>query len=154
MLRTFLLPLLLLAFTADAHAENRVLQCKTSRARQAPVPDGQALVANVVRSMSPIPLDAAQFTDKKLARSMVVEALFVRATDSGTTEVTARFVNCTKQTLAVRVRVSFLDAQQFPTEPVSTWRTMFLPARGTGVFSERSIAARGVANYLIELAPN
>ena len=154
MIRKLLLPVALFSFAASAHAENRVVKCNTYRARHAPVPEGPALVANVARSMRPIPLDAVQFTDKKLTRQMVVESLFSRPTDSGTTEVVARFVNCTSETLAVRVRVSFLDADQAPTEPTSTWRTQFIPARGTGVYSERSIAARGVTNYLIELAGN
>jgi len=154
LLRTILALIALLAASDAAYAENRVLKCHVGSARHAPLPDGPALTANVAKSMTPIPLDAAQFTDKKLAKSMVVEGLFSRITDSGSSEVTARFVNCTKNTLAIRVRTSFMDAQQFPTEPSSAWRTVFIPALGTGLYSEKSIAPKGVANFLIELAPN
>jgi len=149
--------LVLLAFMATAtaaHAENKELKCWTGRARHAEMPDGPALVANVARSMRPIALDAVQFTDKQLTKKMVVEGLFNRETESGSTEVTARFVNCKKEPLAIRVRTSFMDAQQYPTEPTSAWRTVFIPALGTGVYSEKSIAPKGVANFLIEVAPN
>lgn len=131
--------------------ENRMLKCSITRARAAPGPGGPALVANVPGAMTPIDLNAVQMTDKEVRKSVVVEGLFARRTEVNTLEVIARFVNCTKQPLAVQARTSFIDNQQVPTEPTSVWKTFYLPARATGTYSERSIGGANVASYLIEL---
>jgi hypothetical protein len=131
--------------------ENRVVKCSTSNARSADSPGGPALIANVARSMTPIDLNAVQMTDKKLTRSVVVEGLFVRRTETNTVEVLARLVNCTKKPLKIDARSSFLDVSQFPTEPTSAWRTIFIPALATGVYQEKSLSRDEVKYYLIEL---
>jgi hypothetical protein len=136
-----------------AFAENQVLKCHVGVARRAPVV-GDTLTANVARSMTPVALDSVQFTDKKLAKSMIVEGIYTRRTETNTVEVMARLVNCTKKPLQVKARASFLDAQQFPTESPSQWRTVFLPPRGFGLFTEKSIGKVDVANFLIEMSPN
>ena len=134
-----------------AARENRVLKCRTSAARHAPSPGGPAFVANIPRSMTPIDLNAVQMTDKALTRKMVVEGLFARRSEMDNLEVTARFVNCTGQPMAVQARASFMDADQMPTEGTSVWKTVFLPAYATGTYSERSIAQAKVATFLVEL---
>lgn len=131
--------------------ENRVVACNTWRARADMGADGPALVANVPRSMTPISLNAVQFTDKRIQRKMVVEGLFARRTENNNVEVMARFVNCKKEPLVLQVRSSFLDATQYPTEPTSVWKTVHVPPFATGVYQERSIATDKVANYLVEL---
>ena len=131
--------------------ENRVLKCRTSAARGAQSPGGPVLVANVSRSMTPIDLNAVQMTDKALTRRMVVEGVFARRSEMDNLEVTARFVNCTAEPMAVQARASFLDADQMPTEGTSVWKTVFLPAYATGVYAERSIAQGKVATFLVEL---
>lgn len=131
--------------------ENRPLKCKTSKARGAKSPGGPALVANVPRSMTPIDLNAVMMTEKKLGREMVVEGLFAQRTETDALLVTARLINCTKSPMVVQARSSFMDANQIPTEPSSVWRTIFIPARATGVYQERSIGTNQVAAYLIEL---
>lgn len=143
-----------LAFTAQTAAarENRVVHCDTWRARADMGTSGPALVANVPSSMTPISLNAVQFTDKRIQRKMVVEGLFARRTENNNVQVMARFVNCKKEPLVLKVRSSFLDATQFPTEKTSSWKTVFVPPFATGVYTESSIATDKVASYLIELA--
>lgn len=144
------LPALLAATAAEAR-ENRLLKCRTSAARAAPGPGGPALVANVPRSMTPIDLNAVQMTDRALTRRVVVEGLWAQRTEADTLMVTARFVNCTKKPIVIQARSNFMDAAQVPTEPVSAWKTIFIPARATGVYQERSIGMGNVAAYLVEL---
>ena len=154
MKRTLMLAALagsLLATTAAA--ENNVVKCKTWQARRAAPVAGPALVANVPKSMTPIDLNAVQFTDKPLTRQMLVEGLFARRTETDTVEVTARFINCTDKPLQVQARSSFMDLTQAPTEPVSAWTQVFIPPKGTGTYRERSMSRDEVQYYLIELAP-
>lgn len=135
-----------------AHAdENRVLKCKTGRARAGGKYNGPALVANVARSMTPIDLEAVQMTDKALTKNVIVEAMMAQRTETNTLQVMTRLVNCTKNPLQVEARSSFMDANQFPTEPVSAWKRVFLPALATGVYSESSIGRDKVASYFVEL---
>lgn len=132
-------------------AENQVVKCKTAKARKSAPYAGPALVANVPRSMTPIDLNAVQFTDKALARQVVVEGLFARRTETDTVEVTARFINCTGEPLQVQARSSFMDETQNPTEPTSVWSRVAIPAYGTGVYRERSMGRDEVKYYLVEL---
>lgn len=143
-----------LAFPAsDAAArENQVLKCKTGKARKAPPYAGAALVANVAKSMTPIDLNAVQFTDKALTRELVVEGLFARRTETDTVEVSARFVNCTGGPLIFRARSSFMDDVQYPVEPASAWQRVIIQPYATGVYRERSMKRDEVKYYLIEIA--
>lgn len=144
--------LLLLATAGATEArENRLLKCSTSTARGSRSTGGPVLVANVPRAMTPIELNAVQMTDRRLTRSMVVEGLFAQRTPVDTLAVTARLVNCTKKALVVQARSSFMDSNQLPTENASVWKTVFLPARATGTYSETSIGSKSVAAYLIEI---
>lgn len=147
--------LLAVVGVGDAQArENRPLKCYTGRAHDAPSFGGPALVANVPRSMTPIDLNAVQMTDRKLWKSVIVEGLFARRTDTDTLEVTARFVNCTKNPIVIQARSNFMDDQQVPTENASVWKTVFISPLATAVYQERSIGTTKVANYLIELRSN
>lgn len=141
----------LLATASVESRENRVLKCKTSAARGAKSTGGPALVANIPRAMTPIDLNAVQMTDKALTRKVVVEGLWAQRTEADTLLITARLVNCTKKPLVVQARSNFMDAAQIPTEPVSAWKTIFLPPRATSVYQERSIGMGKVAAYLVEL---
>ncbi len=146
--------LALLAQTAAEARENRTVKCYTYRARWAESSGGPALVANIPSSMTPIDLNGVQFTDKKLGRSMIIEAVFAQRTPTNGLKVTTRFVNCTKQPLAVQLRASFMDANQIPTEKSSAWKTVFISPLATGVYEESSIGRDRVDAFLIELRPN
>lgn len=135
-----------------AARENRVVKCKTGAARSAPPYAGAALVANVPRAMTPIDLNAVQFTDKALTRQMLVEGLFARRTETDTVEVSARFVNCTGRALTIRARSSFMDDVQYPVEPASAWQRVIIQPYATGVYRERSMKRDEVKYYLIEIA--
>lgn len=136
--------------SAGQARENRVIKCSVGKARAAQSTGGAALVANVPRAMTPIDLNAVQMTDKGVIRSVLVEGLFARRTETDTIEVTARLVNCSKKPLQIDVRSSFMGADQFPSEPTSAWQRVFLPPFATGVYREQSMS-RNVASYLIEL---
>lgn len=146
--------LALFSATAAEARENRPLKCYTGRAHRAPSQGGPALVANVPRSMTPIDLNAVQMTDRALWKSVIVEGLFARRTDTDTLEVTARFVNCTKQPIVIQARSNFMDEMQVPTENASVWKTIFISPLATAVYQERSIATTKIANYLVELRSN
>lgn len=155
MLRQFTALGVLAALASPALAtENKVVSCKTYMARWAGPSGGPALVANVPSSMSPIDLNAVLFTDKKLARSAIVEGLFAQRTPVGGLHVTARLVNCTSKSLVVQVRSNFMDANQLPTEAASAWKTVYLSPRATAVYDENSIGRSTVNHYLLELRPD
>lgn len=132
--------------------ENQVVKCKVNKARKAPGYAGAALVANVPKSMTPIDLNAVQFTDKALTRLMLVEGLFARRTETDTVEVSARFVNCTNKPLTIRARSNFMDEVQYPVEPTSSWQRVIIQPYATGVYRERSMKRAEVKYYLIEIA--
>ena len=136
--------------TASAR-ENRVLKCKLSKVRGAPQKTGPALVHGVKKALTPIDLNAVQMTEKWLAKRVLVEGLWAQRTGTDALLVTARLVNCTKKPLVVRARSNFMDVTQMPTEEASAWKTIFLPARATGVYQERSIGTKNVAAYFVEL---
>jgi hypothetical protein len=141
-----------ITLAVPAAAENKVVACKTGRAARAPSVAGPALVANIPRAMTPIALNAVQFTDRALTRTVLVEGLFARRTETDTVEVTARLVNCTGAPVQALARSSFMDEAQAPTEPTSGWRRIFLPPYGTGVYREKSVGREAVHYYLIELS--
>lgn len=132
-------------------AENRELKCKISAARADRGGGGPALVANIPKAMTPIDLNAVLMTDKAVRKAVIVEGLFARRTETDTLEVTARFVNCTKEPISVQVRSNFMDQSQVPTEPSSVWKTVYISPRSIGTYQERSIATGNVAAYLVEL---
>jgi hypothetical protein len=145
-----LIPLAFAAKMGEAR-ENRLVKCNISAARADPGQGGPALVANVPRSMTPITLNAVQMTDKTLRRKMVVEGLFAMRTEGENIEVVARFVNCTNKDIVVQARSSFMDKSQLPTEKSSIWENVYVPARGTGTYQERSIGGAKVEAFLVEI---
>jgi len=150
-----LLAAAMLAITAPAlAAENKVLTCKTWRARAAGPSGGPALVANVPSSMTPIDLNAVQYTDRGLGRRVIIEAVQAMRTPAQGLSVFSRLVNCTSKPLTVQMRTNFLDTNQIPTEAASAWRTIFLSPRATASYQETSIAGGKVAAFYIELRPN
>ena len=155
-MRTILLIGLALAAAAApvAAAENRVITCDTWKARAAGSAGGPALVANVPSSMTPIDLNAVQYTDRKLGRRIIVEAVQAMRTPNQSLKVFVRFVNCKSQPITVQARTNFLDGNQMPTESASAWRTIFLSPRSTSGYEEISIGGRNVAAFYVELRPN
>lgn len=101
---------------------------------------------------SPIPLDSVQFSSMDAATSLSIQRLSAVRTPTNTVEVAARFISCEDKPFAVRVRTSFMDAAQAPTEQASGWQTIYLQPHLTAAYSERSTSTK-VANYLIEIMP-
>jgi hypothetical protein len=112
---------------------------------------GPALVGHEYGPQTtPIPLNSVQFSDRSAANSLAVQNLYAARTPANTTSVTARLISCSDSSLAVRVRTSFMDADQAPTEPASAWQTVILQPHLTATYAENS-TSRNVANYLIEI---
>lgn len=128
-----------------------VVECSVPKGRL--TAKGPALVGHEYgMKMTPIPLDAVQFTEQRIANSVAVQALYASRTPTETVEVIARFVNCTEQPIALRARTSFLRSSQAPSEPISAWQTVHLHPKATAIYTEKSIGRTEVTNYLIELA--
>jgi hypothetical protein len=101
---------------------------------------------------TPIPLDSVQFSNWSTEKAMSIQTLFAGRTEGGTVQLTARFVSCSDSDMPIRVRASFLDANQAPTEPTSAWQVVYLHPRMTAVYTEKS-TSRNAANYLLEIMP-
>jgi hypothetical protein len=101
---------------------------------------------------TPIPLNSVQFSNWPTVKNLSVQRLFAVRTPSDTVQVTARFISCADTALVIRVRTSFLDANQAPTEPTSAWQTVSLQPRLTAVYAEKSTSKKAT-NYLIEIGP-
>ena len=121
--------------------------------RNAPV-GGPALTSVAYGAVKDIPADAVLMSDQGLFHSVMVQRLGTQPTPGGTVQVTARLANCTGAGFSVRARTAFLDQGMAPAEPVSAWRTVFLPPGGMAVYQESSFTAGKAAHYYIELAPN
>ncbi len=114
--------------------------------------DGPALVGqNYGARMSTIPLDAVQYTDKRIARRVAVQSMYAQQTQTRNVAVGARFVNCSTASVALGVRTSFLDATLRPTEAASAWKTVYVPAKSTATYDEISVDRDRVKHYLIEV---
>ncbi|MBW8910516.1 MAG: hypothetical protein JF564_01140 [Sphingomonas sp.] len=131
--------------------ENRPVKCDIGDAKAAPSAGGPALVANVPSAMTPIDLNAVQMTDKKLAKKVIVEAMFARRTETNSVEVITRFVNCTKNVVELDARSSFMDTDQAPTEDSTYWKKVILQPKATGVYRGLSIGRDEVKYYLVEV---
>lgn len=101
---------------------------------------------------TPIPLDSVQFSGWRTERSVSVQALYATRTPTNTAVVIARFVSCADAPISIRVRTSFLDADQAPAEPASAWQTVYLEPHLTATYTEKSVSAKA-SDYLIEIMP-
>jgi hypothetical protein len=112
---------------------------------------GPALVGHEYGPQTtPIPLDSVQFSSQATANSLAVQNLYAAHTPGNTTSVTARLISCADASFTVRVRTSFMDDNQAPTEPASAWQTVSLQPHLTATYAENS-TSQNVANYLIEI---
>lgn len=112
---------------------------------------GPALVGHEYGPQTtPIPLNSVQFSNMDAAKILAVQNLYAARTPTNTTSVIARLISCSDSSFAVRVRTSFMDANQAPTEPASAWQTVVLQPHLTTTYAENS-TSRNVANYLIEI---
>lgn len=115
---------------------------------------GAALVGQEYGEQStPIPLNSVQFADWGTAKKLAVQHLFASRTPASTVQLTARFISCSDEVVSIKVRASFLDSNQMPTEATSAWQPVFLQPRLTAVYSERS-TAKNVSSYLVEVMGN
>jgi hypothetical protein len=118
--------------------------------KQAAPAAGTALVAQEYGQISPIPLDAVQFTGRVLSKEIAVQSLQAHRTPTNTVQVTARLINCTDEPRVVGVRSNFMDRQELATEPATAWQNVVLQPRAMGTYQENSMG-RGVEHYVVEL---
>jgi hypothetical protein len=143
----------LAAAASVAGCETRVpptLACDFTPQLAAVPPVGPAL-AETSGGMRPVPLNTVSMTDVEITNKVMVQQVTASRTPTNTVALTTRFANCTDYPLQVEARVHFLDMAQQPTEPVSAWQRIHLPARSFAVARESSTDAKNVAAYLIEV---
>jgi len=102
--------------------------------------------------MTPIPVNSVEYSNWATPAQLTVQHLFASRTPANTVQVTARFVSCMNTPLAIKVRTSFMDANQAPTEEPSAWQSVFLQPHLTATYTERS-TSKAVMLYLIEVMP-
>jgi hypothetical protein len=146
------LVLLLSACSTPNTRPQALLTCDYKALKRNAPTGGPALTSVAYGAVKDIPADAVLMSDAGLFRSVMVQQLATQPTPGGTVQVTARLANCTGAGFSVRARTAFLDQGMGPAEPVSAWRTVFLPPGGMAVYQESSFGA--AAHYYIELAPN
>ena len=129
-----------------------MLKCDYKALKASALVGGPALTSTAYGSVKDIPADAVLISDSGLYNSVIVQQLATQNTAGGTVQVNARLANCTGAPMSVRARTAFLDAGMAPAEPVSAWRTVFLPAGGMAVYQESSFSTGKAAHYYIELA--
>lgn len=146
---TRIVPVLMTSAVLGACAPSLVVECKSpvDVARSGPALVGQEYGMR----MSQLPLDAVQFTDTGVAKSIAIQTVRAMRTQTDTVQVVARFVNCQDKPVPIRARTSFMDTTSLPTEPISAWRPIIVPPRATALYQENSTSTN-VANYLIEVA--
>ena len=140
-----------MAYGTSSKAAGTPLECDFYQQQKAQQSPGPALVSQVPDALSPVPLNAVQITDQKIARKIMVQGVYARRTPTSSLEVMTRMVNCTDYPQHVQLRSSFMDEQQFPVENTSAWQRVFLPPRATGVYQETSTGTFDVTYFLIEL---
>jgi hypothetical protein len=131
-----------------------LLKCDYKALKASALTGGPALTSTAYGSVKDIPADAVLISDAGLYNSVIVQQLGTQNTAGGTVQVNARLANCTGAGMSVRARTAFLDAGMAPAEPVSAWRTVYLPAGGMAVYQESSYSSGKAAHYYIELARN
>jgi hypothetical protein len=132
-----------------AATETRTVECRVPGAK--PLRPGAALVGQSYgMEMTPIPLDAVQFTDASLWERIAVQHLSAARSATDTVKVSARLVNCTDAPQVIGMRTSFMDEAQVPSEATSAWQTVHLSPRSTATYSEMSTSTK-VRHYLLEV---
>lgn len=96
-------------------------------------------------------LNTAAITDAQLTGRVMLQSTNARRQPTGTVEVWTRFFNCSDLALQLEARTHFLDASQAPTEPVTAWTRVFVPARSYAVYMESSTDVDAVRHYYVEV---
>lgn len=63
----------------------------------------------------------------------------IKASPTGTAEAWVMLKNHTEQNINIQGRVQYFDQSQAPSEAVSAWQRVFIPANGSGVYKELAI---------------
>lgn len=143
--------LLVLFIAPTVNAAETLLECDFRAQKKAGRAPGPAMVAPVIKALTPLSLNSVQIGDKSIAKKILVQSVNARRTQTNTVEVIVRMINCTDYEQHVQLRSSFMDSAQVPVEPTSAWSTVFIPPRSTGVYTEKSISTDEVAYFFAEM---
>lgn len=151
-MRASLAPLLGLLLLGGCSGMEPAPHCDMGRISwQRELVPGPAMVPGEPSPLKEMPLNSVSIIDANIINKVHVRAINARRTPTGTVEVVAQVVNCTDFPLNAEARTQFYDGAQVPSEPVSAWRRMPLPARATTAYREFSTGAQSVEHYLIEM---
>ena len=114
-------------------------------------PTGDAIRSMTPGAFTPLGLNTVHFEELDLAHAVMVSMVAASRGPTGEVTVTTRLVNCGEEPVQVEGRTHFMGADQVPTEPVSAWQRVFIPARSVGVYQEKSVSSTPVADFLIEI---
>ncbi len=112
---------------------------------------GPALVSALPGSVTDIPLNTVNITDRAITNKIVVHAAWGERTPVGGLRASARLVNCTDHPLQIEGRTHFLDAQHRPVEHPTAWRRVHLEPRSIADYSAVSTAGAGAVSFLIDV---
>ena len=133
-----------------AEARDLTPSCNLRAQQKTPSPDA-ALVGPEAGVLTAVPLNTVQIIDPGIARRIVVQSVHARRSPTQTIELAARFFNCTDYRQQILVRSQFMDPGQFPSEPPSAWRTVFIDPRSFSVYAEHSSGGAKVRYFLVEV---
>jgi hypothetical protein len=126
-----------------------LVQCDMPQSSRDPA-SGPALVAREYGRIEPLPLNSILYNQPSLTRKVVVQSLHANTTATGTLQVQARLVNCTRQQRILGIRTHFMNEDERPVENPSAWQQLFLPPGGLNDYSEMSMTSQPGA-YLLEI---
>lgn len=138
------------AAAAQTLKPQNVLACNFRKANKTPALIAETIAPLRKGAFTAVPLDTVQLIDKSLRKTIQVQSVVARRTETDTVEVVARLINCSAEPVQIQARVSFLTQVQSPSEPTSSWRSVFLEPKAFGVYSEKSMSVEA-ASYLIEV---
>jgi len=112
---------------------------------------GPVMVAQTPGSITDIPLNAVNITDRRITNKVLVQATNAKRLEDGQVQVYTRMVNCTDYALQVEGRTHFLDETQAPVEQPTAWQRVYLPPHTIGTYQTTSTKQQAVDTYYIEL---
>lgn len=115
------------------------------------VAQGRTIVPAMAGASAPMPSNAVEVTDPRIARKVLVQSSAARRTETDGLRVVVQIFNCTDYPLQVEARSLFLHGADQSAEPPSMWQRLHLPPRTVSSYSEQSLGGAKVAGYLVEL---
>ncbi|MBF0130955.1 MAG: hypothetical protein HQL33_13295 [Alphaproteobacteria bacterium] len=104
-----------------------------------------------ISPLKEMPLNSVSITDSAIINKVYVRSISARRTPAGTVEVWSQVQNCTDFPLHAEARTQFYDGSQYPSEPVSAWKRIYLDPRTSNTYREFSTGTKSVNFYMVEM---